>query len=283
MTARIIAELSKLGLADRYRRSWPGISFPSDERARRRTSACSPSSRSHRGRRWACARCFAEPRGARSLLALVHHPLAVESGISRSKPKACAQRTIGTIRGTACRGHQRRNGAPVVVALRRPCGAHDRRAARLGSCSAGTATCGYTVRLLSVGAVVPRKGYDVLIAALATLADLPWSLTIAGDCTRNPKAAAQLKADIERHASTTAWPFSALCQRSSLANCMRRPISSSSPPALKAMAWPMPKRLRTACRSSEQMPAPFRAPFRRMPAYSSRRTMRLPLHPRCAA
>ena len=37
------------------------------------------------------------------------------------------------------------------------------------------------VALLAVGAVVPRKGYDVLIAALAGLTDLPWHLTIAGD------------------------------------------------------------------------------------------------------
>ena len=56
------------------------------------------------------------------------------------------------------------------------------------------------VRLLSVGAVVPRKGFDVLIAALATLGDLPWRLTIAGDRTRDRSAAAQLDADIARHA-----------------------------------------------------------------------------------
>ena len=37
-----------------------------------------------------------------------------------------------------------------------------------------------TLRLLSVGAVVPRKGFDVLIDALATIAGLPWRLTIAG-------------------------------------------------------------------------------------------------------
>jgi glycosyltransferase involved in cell wall biosynthesis len=43
-------------------------------------------------------------------------------------------------------------------------------------------------RLLSIGSVVPGKGYDALIAAVATLVDLPWRLTIAGDRTRNPAA-----------------------------------------------------------------------------------------------
>jgi glycosyltransferase involved in cell wall biosynthesis len=55
------------------------------------------------------------------------------------------------------------------------------------------------VRLLSVGSVVPGKGYDLLIAALATISDLPWRLTIAGDPTRNAAAAARLDADISLH------------------------------------------------------------------------------------
>jgi glycosyltransferase involved in cell wall biosynthesis len=55
------------------------------------------------------------------------------------------------------------------------------------------------VRLLSVGAVVPRKGFDVLVAALATLTDLSWRLTIAGDRIRDRNAAARLDADIARH------------------------------------------------------------------------------------
>ena len=52
------------------------------------------------------------------------------------------------------------------------------------------------VRLISVGALVPRKGFDVLVAALATLAELPWHLTIAGDAGRDRGTAARLAADI---------------------------------------------------------------------------------------
>ena len=58
---------------------------------------------------------------------------------------------------------------------------------------------GDPVALLAVGAVVPRKGYDLLIEALAGLIDLPWTLTIVGDCGRDRPTAARLKADIARH------------------------------------------------------------------------------------
>src|SRR6185312_12246200 len=51
----------------------------------------------------------------------------------------------------------------------------------------------------AVGSVVPRKGYDTLVAALAPLAKLPWRLTIAGDRTRDPAAAERLDADIAEH------------------------------------------------------------------------------------
>jgi glycosyltransferase involved in cell wall biosynthesis len=43
---------------------------------------------------------------------------------------------------------------------------------------------------------VPGKKYDSLIAALVTIADLPWRLTVAGDRTRNLAAAARLDVDI---------------------------------------------------------------------------------------
>ncbi len=42
-------------------------------------------------------------------------------------------------------------------------------------------------RLLSVGAVIPRKGYHVLIEALTGLAHVPWTLSIVGDLDRAPE------------------------------------------------------------------------------------------------
>jgi glycosyltransferase involved in cell wall biosynthesis len=58
---------------------------------------------------------------------------------------------------------------------------------------------GGPVRLISVGSVVPRKGFDVLVAALAAVSDLPWQLIVAGDLTRDRACAARLEAEIARH------------------------------------------------------------------------------------
>jgi glycosyltransferase involved in cell wall biosynthesis len=138
-------------------------------------------------------------RATHSLVALVHHPLALETGLSatasaslRASERAaldCARHVIATSTATA----------------RLLAADYDVPSERLSVVEPGTERVASTPRrsesaiaLLSVGAVVPRKGYDVLIAALAQLAHLPWRLVIAGDCGRSPETFRRLVADIAR-------------------------------------------------------------------------------------
>ena len=131
------------------------------------------------------------------LVALVHHPLALESVLTDEEAQALraseraalavARRIVTTSAATA-RVLISDYGVPPKRLTTAPPGTDKAQPAR-GSGDA-------TVALLAVGAVVPRKGYDVLIAALATLDDLPWRLTIAGDRTRDPATADRLARDI---------------------------------------------------------------------------------------
>jgi glycosyltransferase involved in cell wall biosynthesis len=47
-------------------------------------------------------------------------------------------------------------------------------------------SAGPACRILSVGALIPRKGHDVLLRALGRLFDLDWELTIGGPADRDP-------------------------------------------------------------------------------------------------
>jgi glycosyltransferase involved in cell wall biosynthesis len=136
----------------------------------------------------------------RQLVALVHHPLALESGLAPAEAAtfqiteraalAAASCTVTTSHTTA-RVLMSDYGVPERRLIVAPPG-NDKAPTARGSGGTGP------LALLSVGALVPRKGYDVLIAALATLRDRPWRLTIAGDCTRDPATAQRLDADIAR-------------------------------------------------------------------------------------
>jgi len=138
------------------------------------------------------------------LLALVHHPLALESGLTaeraerlRRSERAALESVRGVIVTSAATAHLVVSdyGVPAErVSVARP-GSDRVPPAQTGSDHRGDGP----IKLLSVGAVVPRKGFDVLIAALATLTELPWRLTIAGDLTRDRDTAMRLEADIARH------------------------------------------------------------------------------------
>lgn len=53
--------------------------------------------------------------------------------------------------------------------------------------------------LLCVGAVTPHKGHDVLVAALAKLADVPWSCEVAGAQDVAPRFAELVRRRAHRH------------------------------------------------------------------------------------
>ena len=126
------------------------------------------------------------------VVALVHHPLALESGLSPADADAfrateraalaCAHLVVTTSPMTA-----RLVGKEFGVA-----------ADRLVVVQPGTdrvtperVAISGSITLLAVGAVVPRKGYDVLLAAVEQLKG-PWRLIIVGDRTRSPDTVRRL-------------------------------------------------------------------------------------------
>jgi glycosyltransferase involved in cell wall biosynthesis len=153
------------------------------------------------------------------LIALVHHPLALETGLSQADAAAfrvseCAalamtRHVITNSTFTANALTADYEVAPQNITIAEP--GTDRTDWSVGSASD-------TIQLLTVGAVVPRKGYDLLVAALADLTDLPWRLDIVGDTTRSPQTVARVQTAIdeaglgERILLTGALPDDALAQ-----------------------------------------------------------------------
>lgn len=139
-------------------------------------------------------------RSTRPVVALVHHPLAYETGLT---PRA-AERLHDSERAALAAAHMvvATSGTTADLLVDRfgvPRG-------RLHVIPPGTdpvpqaaGSGSRQLQLLSVGAIVPRKGFDVLVEALATLTDPSWQLTIVGDRGRDPGAVERLDSLIAQH------------------------------------------------------------------------------------
>jgi glycosyltransferase involved in cell wall biosynthesis len=139
-------------------------------------------------------------RPPKPLIALVHQPLALESGLDAAQADIFRKSERAALAACAHVVVTSETTAEIVIAdYEVP--SHRVSVVRPGNdpVSQAAGSRDGIVRLVSVGSVVPGKGYDLLMAALAMLADMPWRLTIAGDRTRNPETAAQLDADIETY------------------------------------------------------------------------------------
>jgi glycosyltransferase involved in cell wall biosynthesis len=131
------------------------------------------------------------------LVPIVHHPLALERGravaaveiVTRQERRAlsAARRIITTSSATAAILTADYGVAPERLVVARP--GIDRLRRSAGS-------TGGPPLLLTVGAVVPRKDHDTLIAAMAGLRDRAWRLVIAGNTTRASDHVAALRQQI---------------------------------------------------------------------------------------
>ncbi len=114
-------------------------------------------------------------------VALVHHPLGLETGLAQARSEAliASERVaLSTVRGVICTSvdtaARLRDGfgvSPERIEIARPGVARP---------SAPAPLLGDPPAILGVGAITRRKNFDGLVQALAQLADLPWTARIVG-------------------------------------------------------------------------------------------------------
>jgi glycosyltransferase involved in cell wall biosynthesis len=128
------------------------------------------------------------------LVIIVHHPLALEGYDLEAAPGDLMHLEAGSLR----------NAALVIVTSettsRTLITEYGIDAGKIVVASPGTdqqlpavGSGGQAVEVLSVGAVVPRKGHDLLVRALADVSDLPWRARIVGNLDRAPRHVSMLR------------------------------------------------------------------------------------------
>ncbi len=131
------------------------------------------------------------------LAALLHHPLALEAGLTAAQAAALeaseraalarAGAIIVTSAATAATAATMFGMGPGSITVARP--GLDRHPRAAGGGGAPV--------LLCVGSLIPRKGHDVLLDALEALADAPWRAHVYGSQTLAPDWAARIAARAE--------------------------------------------------------------------------------------
>jgi glycosyltransferase involved in cell wall biosynthesis len=128
------------------------------------------------------------------LVALVHHPLAEETGLSRAAAKRLARLEAAALQ---------RFRRVVCPSARTAAGieAYGIPPERIFVIPPGTAKPDQPLRsrrgavrsLLCVASLIPRKGHRVLVAALARLRDLDWQMLCIGSLDRDPHAVRSIR------------------------------------------------------------------------------------------
>ena len=130
------------------------------------------------------------------IVALVHHPLALETGLAPSEVDAFMEserRALGTVRLVIVTS---RATAAALTPYHVPVD-------RIVVVEPGTdpapsarGSQGGPLQLLCVASLTPRKGHETLVDALGRLTDRSWHLTCAGALDRDPEAVDRLRTRI---------------------------------------------------------------------------------------
>lgn len=146
---------------------------------------------------------LAEGAGARlRLVALVHHPLALETGtLAKERTRLAENEARALSHAAAVVVTSDRTKATLVHS-------YGVAASRIVIALPGTEVppfgrirgARHVLRLLSVGSLTPRKGHDVLLAALERLVDLRWTCRIVGSPAHAPEEARRIAALRDRSA-----------------------------------------------------------------------------------
>ena len=132
------------------------------------------------------------------LMALVHHPLAAESGLAPglAQELAASERlALQAVHHVLVTSHATRAALshygvePGKVSVVQP---------GTDAASGARGTRGNTLQMLCVAALIPRKGHELLLDALASLTASRWHLTCAGSLTRSPGTTQRLQAQLQR-------------------------------------------------------------------------------------
>jgi glycosyltransferase involved in cell wall biosynthesis len=137
------------------------------------------------------------------IIALIHHPLAYESGLTVDQQVKLQKSERLALSYT---DHVIVNSPLTAQSLMESFGVHDKKITIVLPGTNQVSPPLYQVRnhftsqnkfrWLAVGSIIPRKGFDILIKALAPLNEMTWSLSIVGDNTRDMKTYSNLLENI---------------------------------------------------------------------------------------